>query len=171
MSEQEQPAMHNERLCHCMYTPTHVPQGKVMYAELTRSQQVCTQWWHQGECVCAGRIMDFIESGKLPTDAVKFFVLDEADRLLDSGSQELVLKLFSKLPKAATGTQRLQVLPCPRFSMVCRSKPCQLGRNMVRWYGHVYQMPDRLACLRRWCMVSSKVEVWLAGANKDSTRF
>lgn len=57
--------------------------------------------------------MDFIESGKLPTDAVKFFVLDEADRLLDSGSQELVLKLFSKLPKAATGTQRLQVPPWP----------------------------------------------------------
>ena len=57
--------------------------------------------------------MDFIESGKLATDAVKFFVLDEADRLLDSGSQELVLKLFSKLPKAATGTQRLQVCPHP----------------------------------------------------------
>lgn len=53
--------------------------------------------------------MDFIESGKLATDAVKFFVLDEADRLLDSGSQDLVMKLFSKLPKAATGTQRLQV--------------------------------------------------------------
>jgi superfamily II DNA/RNA helicase len=53
--------------------------------------------------------MDFIESGKLATDGVKFFVLDEADRLLDKGSQDLVLKLFSKLPKAATGTQRLQV--------------------------------------------------------------
>ncbi len=53
--------------------------------------------------------MDFIETGKLATDAVKFLVLDEADRLLDSGSQELVMKLFSKLPKAATGTQRLQV--------------------------------------------------------------
>lgn len=53
--------------------------------------------------------MDFIESGKLATDAVKFFVLDEADRLLDQGSQELVMRLFSKLPKAATGTQRLQV--------------------------------------------------------------
>ena len=26
----------------------------------------------------AGRIMDFMESGKLPTDSVKFFVLDEA---------------------------------------------------------------------------------------------
>ncbi|KAL0042243.1 hypothetical protein WJX77_007018 [Trebouxia sp. C0004] len=57
-----------------------------------------------------GRVMDFVESGKLATDAVKFFVLDEADRLLDKGSQELVMKLFSKLPKAATGTQRLQVL-------------------------------------------------------------
>lgn len=57
--------------------------------------------------------MDFIESGKLATDAVKFFVLDEADRLLDSGSQELVMKLFSKLPKAATGTQRLQVCSTP----------------------------------------------------------
>ena len=63
--------------------------------------------------VCAGRIMDFIESGKLATDAVKFFVLDEADRLLDSGSQDLVMKLFSKLPKAATGTQRLQVCTTP----------------------------------------------------------
>lgn len=57
--------------------------------------------------------MDFIESGKLATDAVKFFVLDEADRLLDSGSQDLVMKLFSKLPKAATGTQRLQVCNPP----------------------------------------------------------
>ena len=57
--------------------------------------------------------MDFIESGKLATDAVKFFVLDEADRLLDSGSQDLVMKLFSKLPKAATGTQRLQVCTTP----------------------------------------------------------
>lgn len=61
------------------------------------------------ERVFAGRIMDFVESGKLATDAVKFFVLDEADRLLDSDSQQLVMNLFSKLPKAATGTQRLQV--------------------------------------------------------------
>ena len=60
--------------------------------------------------------MDFIESGKLATDAVKFFVLDEADRLLDSGSQDLVMKLFSKLPKAATGTQRLQVCTHPSTS-------------------------------------------------------
>ena len=29
-----------------------------------------------------GRIMDFVESGKLPLDQIKFFILDEADRLL-----------------------------------------------------------------------------------------
>ena len=67
--------------------------------------------------VCTGRVMDFIESGKLATDAVKFLVLDEADRLLDSGSQELVMKLFSKLPKANTGTQRLQVTPFMQFCL------------------------------------------------------
>ena len=27
-----------------------------------------------------GRVMDLVESGKLPLDAVRFFVLDEADR-------------------------------------------------------------------------------------------
>ena len=63
-------------------------------------------------CSCiipAGRVMDFIESGKLATDSVKFFVLDEADRLLDPSNQDVILKMFSKFPKAATGTQRLQV--------------------------------------------------------------
>lgn len=31
------------------------------------------------------RIMDFVDSGTLPLDSVRFFVLDEADRLLDDG--------------------------------------------------------------------------------------
>jgi superfamily II DNA/RNA helicase len=31
--------------------------------------------------------MDYIEQGKLSVAGVKFFVLDEADRLLDTGSQ------------------------------------------------------------------------------------
>ena len=32
-----------------------------------------------------GRIIDFVESGKLDVSGVRFFVLDEADRLLDTG--------------------------------------------------------------------------------------
>ena len=37
-------------------------------------------------------------------------VLDEADRLLDTGTQELIMKVIYKLPKAVTGIQRLQGL-------------------------------------------------------------
>jgi len=56
-----------------------------------------------------GRIKDLVESGKLSLSAVKFFILDEADRLLDTGNQDLILNLFSRFPKAGTGTARLQV--------------------------------------------------------------
>ena len=57
----------------------------------------------------AGRIRDLVESGKLSLSAVKYFVLDEADRLLDTGNQDLILNLFSRFPKAGTGAARLQV--------------------------------------------------------------
>ncbi len=33
---------------------------------------------HRFPCAAPGRVMDFIETGKLPCDQVKFFVLDEA---------------------------------------------------------------------------------------------
>ncbi len=50
-----------------------------------------------------------MESGKLSLASVKYFILDEADRLLDTGNQDLILNLFSRFPKAGTGTARLQV--------------------------------------------------------------
>ena len=56
------------------------------------------------------RVWDFVESGKLSTDQVRFFVLDEADRLLDTGNLELILKLFQRFPKGGEGLHRLQVL-------------------------------------------------------------
>jgi len=57
-----------------------------------------------------GRIIDFVESGKLDLSGVRFFVLDEADRLLDTGSQAGILKLFDRMPKSGPGFSRLQVL-------------------------------------------------------------
>lgn len=60
--------------------------------------------------LCAGRIKDLVESGKLSLSSVKYFILDEADRLLDTGNQDLILNLFSRFPKAGTGTARLQVI-------------------------------------------------------------
>ncbi len=52
-----------------------------------------------------------MESGKLALGAVKYFVLDEADRLLDNGNQDVILKLYQRFPKAGTGVSRLQVRP------------------------------------------------------------
>eukprot|EP00803_Ostreobium_quekettii_P004828 evm.model.scf_578.6 EVM.evm.TU.scf_578.6 scf_578:62481-70261(+) len=57
-----------------------------------------------------GRITDFINSGKLSVDKVRFFVLDEADRLLDTGNQPAIMQLFRQFPKSGKGMDRLQVL-------------------------------------------------------------
>ena len=57
-----------------------------------------------------GRIIDMVESGRLDVSGVRFFVLDEADRLLDSGNRDAILKLFDKMPKSGRGFNRLQVL-------------------------------------------------------------
>jgi len=56
-----------------------------------------------------GRIIDFLESGKLVADRVRFFVLDEADRLIDN-DMDSINKLFKALPKSGAGINRLQVL-------------------------------------------------------------
>ena len=59
-----------------------------------------------------------METGKLDVDAVKFFVLDEADRLLDTGNLDVILKMFHRFPKASSGTHRLQASP-PLISHTC----------------------------------------------------
>jgi ATP-dependent RNA helicase DDX1 len=38
---------------------------------------------------------------------IRFFVLDEADRLLDS--EDVIMKIFKRLPKGGSGLARLQV--------------------------------------------------------------
>ncbi|GMH45072.1 hypothetical protein BSKO_13029 [Bryopsis sp. KO-2023] len=57
-----------------------------------------------------GRISDFMKQRKLPVDRVQFFVLDEADRLLDTGNRDTILQMFRAFPKSGKGTSRLQVL-------------------------------------------------------------
>mmetsp|Transcript_3311 Transcript_3311/g.11991 ORF Transcript_3311/g.11991 Transcript_3311/m.11991 type:complete len:739 (-) Transcript_3311:81-2297(-) len=58
----------------------------------------------------SSRVVDLVESGKLALDNVRFFILDEADRLLDTGNRDGILKLFKRFPKAGAGEDRLQVL-------------------------------------------------------------
>ncbi|KAG2489591.1 hypothetical protein HYH03_011872 [Edaphochlamys debaryana] len=56
-----------------------------------------------------GRVIDFVESGKITLDQIRFFVLDEADRLI-ADNPDVVTKIYSRLPKGGTGVNRLQVL-------------------------------------------------------------
>jgi ATP-dependent RNA helicase DDX1 len=46
-----------------------------------------------------GRVLDLVESGKMRLHDVQFFVLDEADRLLDTGNQQSISKLHAKIKK------------------------------------------------------------------------
>ncbi|KOO32021.1 ATP-dependent RNA helicase ddx1, partial [Chrysochromulina tobinii] len=49
-------------------------------------------------CGTPGRVWDLVSSGKLVLSGVQFLVLDEADRLLDTGHLDTILKLHAKLP-------------------------------------------------------------------------
>jgi hypothetical protein len=44
-------------------------------------------------------VLDLVESGKMKLQDVQFFVLDEADRLLDTGNQQSITKLHTKIKK------------------------------------------------------------------------
>jgi superfamily II DNA/RNA helicase len=47
-----------------------------------------------------GRLLDFLSKGKLILNEVKFFVLDEADKMLDMGFLDDVEKIMGYLPKS-----------------------------------------------------------------------
>lgn len=70
-----------------------------------------------------GRVIDMLESGKLDVSGIQFFVLDEADRLLDTGNFDSIMKVFNRLPKAGIGNKRLQVL---MFSATLHSNDVRL---------------------------------------------
>ncbi|WPT11010.1 ATP-dependent RNA helicase Ddx1 [Picochlorum sp. SENEW3] len=57
-----------------------------------------------------GRVADLVQQGKLDISGVKFFVLDEADALLEAGHRDVILSLFRKVGTSGTGMNRLQTL-------------------------------------------------------------
>lgn len=57
-----------------------------------------------------GKVCDMLKSGVLSLSQVKFFILDEADQMVDSSqSMQTVLQLYSACPGGGTGENRLQV--------------------------------------------------------------
>eukprot|EP00049_Salpingoeca_infusionum_P001017 m.44229 g.44229 ORF g.44229 m.44229 type:complete len:734 (-) comp10825_c1_seq6:1035-3236(-) len=56
-----------------------------------------------------GRILDFVNTGKLDLSRVGFFILDEVDGLLAQGHEKLIDQLYQKMPKDWLG-RRLQLI-------------------------------------------------------------
>ena len=57
-----------------------------------------------------GRVHDLVKQGKLSLAQVQFFVLDEADRLLDTDNLKVIVELHAKMPKVGPTGSRLQTL-------------------------------------------------------------
>ncbi len=51
-----------------------------------------------------GKLIDFVRSGTLDLSMIRFFVLDEADKLIDDNAA-IIYELYDKIPK----TRQLQV--------------------------------------------------------------
>jgi ATP-dependent RNA helicase DDX1 len=57
-----------------------------------------------------GKVSDMLKSGSLSLANVKFFILDEADRMVDDNeSMKSIMHLYSACPGGGTGDNRLQV--------------------------------------------------------------
>ncbi|MFH4977914.1 hypothetical protein AB6A40_004623 [Gnathostoma spinigerum] len=60
-----------------------------------------------------GRLQDFIESGKILVNNVRFFILDEADSLVSAkGHLPTIERIHAALPKITANGDRLQMIVC-----------------------------------------------------------
>lgn len=59
-----------------------------------------------------GRLEDLISTGQLSLTQVRFFVLDEADGLLQQGYGKLIDRLHAEIPKLTSDGKRLQMVVC-----------------------------------------------------------
>lgn len=59
-----------------------------------------------------GRLEDLISTGELSLTQVRFFVLDEADGLLNGGNGELINRVHRQIPQITAEGRRLQMVVC-----------------------------------------------------------
>lgn len=125
------------------------------------------------------RVLDFLETNRLSLNSVRFLVLDEADRLLDTGNQGTIMKIFQRIPKLGTGIDRLQVL---LFSATLHSpdikefsgKLCQQpvwvdlkGKDAIPDTVHHAMVQVDPKVDRTW--LQSRPEVWTDGCHSFDT--
>ncbi len=66
-----------------------------------------------------GRVFDHIEQGNLKTKNIKFLVLDEADRMLDMGFIDQVVRIIKTIPKDRITLLFSATIP-PEVKRICR---------------------------------------------------
>uniref|UniRef100_T1J2C5 ATP-dependent RNA helicase n=1 Tax=Strigamia maritima TaxID=126957 RepID=T1J2C5_STRMM len=59
-----------------------------------------------------GRLEDLISTGQLSLTQIRFFVLDEADGLLQQGYKDLINRVHGQIPKITSDGKRLQMIVC-----------------------------------------------------------
>ena len=59
-----------------------------------------------------GKVEDMVKNRGLDLSQIRFFVLDEADRLTDPENMAQIMYLYNQCPGGGTGDNRLQVLSC-----------------------------------------------------------
>ena len=115
-------------------------------------------------CGTPGRVADLVKQGKLRLSAVQFFVLDEADRLLDTGNLDTILQLHAKLPRTGRTGGRLQTLLfsatlhtaevpelLEEFEALERRRMASMG-SMLRAYVRLYRSTAAESAVAQWCM-------------------
>ncbi len=93
-----------------------------------------------------GRVLDLLKQGKIDADALEYFVLDEADRMLDMGFQDELEQIISFLPEerqnllfGATIPRQLKKM-CDRYGInpeIIRIEPGEHTRNLDEKYVNV----------------------------------
>ena len=58
---------------------------------------------------CPGKILELVKKSILDLSQIRFFILDEADRLLETVGIPSLLELYGYLPPGGSGINRLQV--------------------------------------------------------------
>src|SRR5690606_34132480 len=78
----------------------HLPlKHTVIFGGVGQNQQTATLRYGVDILIATpGRLLDLINQGYISLEHIKFFVLDEADRMLDMGFIHDVRKIIMKLP-------------------------------------------------------------------------
>ncbi len=64
------------------------------------------------------KVLDFVKRGALDLSQVRVLVLDEADRLLETGNLDTVMQIYGSCPSGGSGVARLQVSPRHPFMFI-----------------------------------------------------